>query len=158
MVINEWQLDVKLNQALHQAHRADFALYLSLLSPEVEEAAQFYTPEPVVEPKPDRLRQQLGIDTSAARRFALQDGDLDRLLQHSIALNGGGLSQLKLTSYLNPGPLAQFDEQKRIRGDVWQSLSLHARRHLTADTINKMPADPTALYEVLQQLHQHEAA
>ncbi|MDX5406984.1 MAG: hypothetical protein LPK11_08090 [Chromatiaceae bacterium] len=158
MVINEWQLDVKLNQALHQAHRADFALYLSLLSPEVEEAAQFYTPEPVVEPKTDRLRQQLGIDTSVARRFALQDGDLDRLRQHSVALNRGGLSQLKLTSYLNPGPLTRFDEQKRIRGDVWQSLSLHARRHLTADTINKMPADPTALYEVLQQLHQHEAA
>jgi len=129
-----------------------------LLSPEVNEAAQFYTPEPVAEPKPDLLRQQLGLDISAARRFALQDGDLDRLLQHSIALKCSGLSQLKLTSYLNPGPLAQFDEQKRIRGDVWQNLSLHARRHLTTEAVNKTQADPTALYEVLQQLHQHEAA
>lgn len=158
MVINEWQLGVKLNQALHQTHRADFVLYLSLLSPEVNEAAQFYTPDPIKEPQLDRLRQQLGLDTSAARRFALQDGDLDRLLQHSVALRHGGIPQLKLTSYLNPGPLAQFDEQKRIRGDVWQNLSLHARRHLTTEAVNKTQADPTALYEVLQQLHQHEAA
>jgi hypothetical protein len=158
MVINEWQLDAKLNNALHQAHRADFALYLSLLSPAVDEAAQFFTPEPVTESKPEHLRQQLGLDTSAARCYAFEDGDLNTMLQHSIALQLGGLSQLKLTSYLNPAPLSQFDEQRRIRGDVWQSLSLHARRHLNAEVIDKASADPTALYEVLQQLHQHEAA
>lgn len=158
MVINEWQLDVKLNSALQQAQRADFALYLSLLSPAVEESAQFYTPESLNQTSTDQLYQRLGISSERARSFALLDGDDVTMQRHSNALQQSGLAQLKLASYLTPPPLVQYDNNKRIDNTVWQNLSLHTRRHLQNVHAEKAETDPAALYEVLQQLRPNEAA
>ena len=158
MVINEWQLDVKLNRALQQSHRSDFAFYLSLLSPAVEESAPFQTPEPLNQTTSTDLHQQLGIVADRARSYAMLEGDDVVMQYHSEALQQSGLAQLKLTSYLNPPPLVQFDDKSRIDTTVWQSLSLHTRRHLQKISVEKPDVDPTSLYEVLQDLHSHATA
>ena len=154
MIINEWQLDVKLNSAVQSARRADFAWYLALLSPAIEESAQFFTPEPVTETLQRNLYQQLGI--APERSLALSEGDDDKLQQHSEALQADSFAQLRLLSYLNPPPLSQYDDKRRISDLVWQNLSLHSRRHLQQKTMGKNLANPAALYEVLEKIHNTE--
>jgi len=156
MVINEWQLDVKLNCALQNAQRTDFALYLALLSPAVDESAQFFTPDAQQQSTPSNLYQQLGV--APPRSYAQTEDDTAQMLCHSEAVAQGSLAQLKLAAYLNPPPLARYDDKKRIADDVWQNLSLHSRRRLQHVTPDKPLANPADLYEVLQQLHGAEAA
>ncbi|MCS4307627.1 hypothetical protein M2404_001961 [Rheinheimera pacifica] len=156
MVINEWQLDVKLNRALQNAQRTDFALYLALLSPAVEESAQFYTPDAIEQSAQLNLYQQLGV--ALPRSLAQTEADTITMLKQSKALGSSGLAQLKLATYLNPPPLARHDDKQRLADDVWQNLSLHSRRRLQHTTPEKPQANPADLYEVLQQLHGSEAA
>lgn len=156
MVINEWQLNGKLNRALHNSQRADFAMYLAWLTPAVEESAEFFTPQAVTERIERNLLRQFGVQQ--ARTFCQTETDIDLMQQHSAALQQGGLAQLKLATYLNQPPLARYDDKNRLAVDVWQSLSLHSRRRLQQTTPDKPDANPAGLYEVLQQLHGMSAA
>jgi hypothetical protein len=156
MIINEWQLNSKLNMALQQTQRADFSLYLALMSPAVDEYAQFFTPDAANERVQQDLFQQLG--TKAARNVAMEKEDILLLLQHSEALQKGGLAQLKLTACLNVAPLALHNDKKRLNSDVWQNLDLHCRRRLMQNTPVKAETDPAALFDILHQLHGIEAA
>lgn len=156
MIINEWQLNSQLSTALQHDQRADFSLYLALLSPAVDEFAQFYTPEATTETVNKDLYRQLNV--TPARSFSVQENDDLLLAQHCQALHHSGLAQLKLVTSLNAAPLAMYDDKKRLDNDVWQNLSLHSRRRLSQPAAVKTAADPTALYEVLQQLHHTEAA
>uniref|UniRef100_A0A486XMM0 Uncharacterized protein n=1 Tax=Rheinheimera sp. BAL341 TaxID=1708203 RepID=A0A486XMM0_9GAMM len=156
MVINEWQLDSKLNRALQNAQRADFAMYLAWLTPAVDEAAELYTPEVVTEHIERNLYRQLGVQQ--ARTFCQTETDIKLMQHHSAALQQGGLTQLKLATYLNQPPLTQFDNKSRLTAEVWQSLSLHSRRRLEQATPDKADINPAALYEVLEQLNGVNAA
>jgi hypothetical protein len=156
MVINEWQLDGKLNRALQSAQRADFAMYLAWLTPAVDESAQFFTPEALTQRIEQNLLQQLGVQQ--ARTFCQTETDIRLMQHHSAALQQGGLTQLKLATYLNQPPLTQFDDKSRLAAEVWQSLSLHCRRRLQQTTPDKPDINPAALYEVLEQLHGVNAA
>lgn len=151
MVINEWQLDSKLNRALQSAQRADFAMYLAWLTPAVDEAAEFYTPDPVTEHIERNLYRQYGVQQ--ARSFCQTEADITSMQHHSAALQQGGGAQLKLAIYLNQPPLTQFDDKSRLNAEVWQSLSLHSRRRLEQATPDKPDINPAALYEVLEQLN-----
>ena len=155
-VINEWQLNGKLNRALQSSQRADFSMYLAWLSPAVDEAAEFYTPEALTERIEPHLLQQLGVQQ--ARSFCQNETDIQLMLQCSRALEQSGLAQLKLAIYLNQPPLTQYDDKSRLATEVWQSLSLHSRRRLEQATSRKQEANPAQLYEVLEQLHGVNAA
>lgn len=157
MIINEWQLDSKLNTALQHAQRADFSLYLALLSPAVEESAEFLTPAAVSEIKvSEDLYNKFGI--RPARSFAMEQDDLKVLSRHTQALLQGGLASLKLAMSMNTAPLQQHDDKKRLSNDVFQALSLHSQRRVLQPELTKPQADPAAMYEVLQQLNAGEAA
>lgn len=156
MVINEWQLNGKLNHALQNSQRADFAMYLAWLTPAVDESAEFFTPQAVTERIEQNLLQQLGVQQ--ARAFCQTETDVNLMQQHSVALQQGGLAQLKLVTYLNQPPLTQYDNKSRLGDDILQSLSLHSRRRLQQSTPDKPDANPAGLYEVLQQLHGMNAA
>lgn len=157
MIINEWQLDSRLNTALQQAQRADFSLYLALLSPAIEESAEFFTPDAVSEIKiSENLYNKFGI--RPARSFAMAQEDLKVLGQHTQALLQGGLASLKLAMSLSIAPLQQHDDKKRLSSDVLQALSLHSHRRLLEPELTKPQADPAAIYEVLQQLHTEDVA
>lgn len=151
MIINEWQLDSQLNKALQHTQHADFALYLALLSPAVEESAAFFTPDATADVNHSNVYQQLGI--TQTRGFAMTESDTTILTLHSQSLQTGGLPQLKLMASLKAAPLVLHDDKTRIGGDVWQNCSLHCRRRILQHTPVKPNADPVALYDVLEQIH-----
>lgn len=155
-IINEWQLDCRLNQALNQQHRADFALWLAFLSPAIEEMAEFQTPESSLPAVNKDLYVKFSV--KPARSFGWDDADLNTLSRHNSALNGSGVSQLKLQLYLAAAPLVLLDDKTKLAPDVVQNLDAHSLRRRSGNTVARDEADPTALYDVLQQLHQHDAA
>lgn len=155
ILTNEWQLDGRLNKSLQTAHRGDFALYLALLSPSANEFAAFFTPD-----SDPAIRQKdlyIALEVTKARPFSQSDSDLTLLASHRLALQDG-LRQLKLCSYLAPSPLVKTDDAKKLSDEVWQNLDVHSKRRLQQEPLQKQTADPTALYDVLQQLHQPSAA
>lgn len=154
-IINEWQLDTKLNQALQQQHRADFALWLAVLSPAVNEMAAFYTPLARVAEVEHNLYQQLAVRKS--RNFALESHDVELMQKQSVAAQQS-LAQLKLQSELNPAPWVKQNNAKKLDNEVFSSLDSHSRRRLQGGLPERPAADETALYEVLQQLNQQSAS
>lgn len=149
-IINEWQLDTKLNQALQQQHRADFALWLAVLSPAVNEMAAFYTPVPRVSEVEHNLYQQLALRKT--RGFALEAADIELMQKHSVALQQS-LAQLKLQGELTPAPWVWQDNTKKLDNQVFGSLDSHCRRRLQGALPERSEVDETGLYEMLQQLN-----
>ncbi|GHG70741.1 hypothetical protein GCM10010919_21490 [Alishewanella longhuensis] len=154
-IVNEWQLDTKLNQALQQQHRADFALWLAVLSPAVNEMAAFYTPLPGVSEVEHNLYQRLAVRKSRSFALALHDSEL--MQKHSIAAQQS-LAQLKLQSELNPAPWVWQDNAKKLDNQVFASLDSHCRRRLQGSLPERTETDETALYEMLQQLNKQPSS
>ncbi|MBY0419490.1 MAG: hypothetical protein K2W88_15680, partial [Pararheinheimera sp.] len=65
----------------------------------------------------------------------------------------GGAVALRLMQCLQGAPLVMQDNKQKLPDEVKSGLSLHARRHLNQQKPEMMQADPTALYEILNQLH-----
>ncbi|MCA1929814.1 VC2046/SO_2500 family protein [Rheinheimera sp.] len=150
MLINEWQTGVRLNEAIQQHNLSDFSLWLAFLSPAVEEFAQFYTPDgQEARFKPD-LYQQLGIQQT--RPFSFLPADELHLKQQATAFQQGGAVALHLMHCLQGAPLVMEDNKYKLPDEVKSGLSLHAKRHLNQQKPEMMQADPTALYEILNQL------
>lgn len=151
MLINEWQTGVRLNKAIQQQQFSDFSLWLAFLSPAVDEFAQFYTPDTESARFQPDLYQQLGIQQ--ARPFAFQPEDEQYLKQQTTAFQQGGAVALRLMHSLQGAPLNMEDNKHKLPDEVKSGLSLHARRHLVHQKPEMMQGDPTALYEILNQLH-----
>ncbi|MGI5309477.1 VC2046/SO_2500 family protein [Rheinheimera sp. WS51] len=157
-IINEWQLDTRLNVALQKNHQGDFSLFLALLSKAVEENAEFFTPDSLQTASSTKtVAQQLSV--RVARPFGWQAQDQGLITSYGEALQRSGLAEQKLLSYLNPEPIVYEDNKLKLPSELWQSLDLHTKRRInTKQPIEKAKANPAALYEVLEKLHQPEAA
>ncbi|WP_233077846.1 VC2046/SO_2500 family protein [Rheinheimera soli] len=151
MLINEWQTGIRLNEAIQQHRFSDFSLWLAFLSPAVDESAQFYTPDTQSARFQPDLYQQLGIQQ--ARPFSFQPQDEQHLKQQATAFQQGGAVALRLMHSLQGAPLVMEDNKHKLPDEVKSGLSLHARRHVVQQKPEMMQADPTALYEILNQLH-----
>ncbi|WP_019676713.1 VC2046/SO_2500 family protein [Arsukibacterium perlucidum] len=154
-IINEWQLDCRLNKAINHQHRADFALWLAFLSPAVNEMAEFQTPQ--TESASQKTDLYARFSLMQPRGYGWQEHDLAKLTRHSQALHSGGLRQLKLQQYLMDGPLVLTDNKAQLAPEVLQNLDVHSKRRRGGVELNRSEADPTALYEILQQMT-HRAA
>lgn len=148
-LINEWQLGNKLNQALQQQQRADFSLWLALLSPAVEEMAAFETPASESKKSAMDYYQALGINKSRGYSWQQQDGAL--LHKQSLAAHCS-LVQLKLQSYLNPEPWVLQEDSRKLDSPLIADLDPHCRRRLAGTTIEQQSRDETALFEILEEL------
>ncbi|WP_372626788.1 VC2046/SO_2500 family protein [Arsukibacterium sp.] len=155
-IINEWQLDCRLNKALNQHHRADFSLWLAFLSPAIDEMAEFHTP--TLEPAITKADLYAKLSLIRARDFAWQEDDLAKLTRQSEALSSGSVSQLKLQQYLTEGPLVLVDDNKKLASELIQNLDAHSKRRRDGSKMARSEADPTALYDILQELQQNTAA
>ena len=151
MLINEWQTGIRLNKAIQQQQFSDFSLLLAFLSPAVDEFAQFYTPDTQSARFQPDLYQQLGIQP--ARSFAFLPEDEQHLKQQAVAFQQGGAVALHLMQCLQGAPLTMEDNKQKLPDEVKSGLSLHARRRLAQQKPEMIQADPTALYEILNQLH-----
>ncbi len=148
LLINEWQLQGQLNHALQHQHRADFALWLAMLSPAAEEMAPFYPPEsPAVLAAAD-LYQQLGVPK--ARDFAMQTDDVAVLGRQQQGFVQSGLSQWRLLHLLAPAPTVVKHDAGKLSAEVLDNLGPHTLRRLQGQQVEPKIADATGLYEVLQ--------
>jgi hypothetical protein len=148
-LINEWQLGTKLNQALQHQHRADFSLWLALLSPAIEEMAAFLTPVSEAKPANPDLYRALGLVKN--RSFGWQPHDATTLHQQSVAVQQS-LAQLKLHSYLQPEPWVLQEDPRKLDAQIIADLDAHCRRRLSSATLERPATDETALFEILEQL------
>ena len=155
-IINEWQLDFRLNKALNQHHRSDFSLWLAFLSPAIDEMAEFQTPK--FEPPKQKADLYARLSLIRARDFGWQAHDLVKLTSQSAALSSGGLRQLKLQQYLAAGPLVLVDDKSKLAPELMQNLDAHSKRRREGGKMERPEADPTALYEILQELQRTNAA
>lgn len=155
ILTNEWQLDCQLNKSLQTQHRGDFALYLALLSSSADEFAAFFTPDAEQPCIQKNLYTELSV--TKARPFAQSEQDIKLMNMHRCALEQG-MPQLKLSCYLAPPPWVAEDNAKKLSTEVWQNLDAHSKRRLQQQPLTKPAADPAALYDVLQQLHQQPVA
>jgi hypothetical protein len=150
VLINEWQLQGQLNQALQHQHRADFALWLALLSPAAEELAPFYPPQnPAVLTAAD-LYQQLAVPK--ARDFAMQTGDVAVLDRQQQGFVQSGLAQWRLLNLLAPAPTVVKHDARKLSAEVLDNLSPHSLRRLQGQQLEPRIADATGLYEVLADM------
>ncbi|WP_430455949.1 VC2046/SO_2500 family protein [Rheinheimera sp.] len=151
MLINEWQLGSELNEALQQRCRADFQLWLSVLSPATEEQAGFCLPDGNATPQQTDLRQQLQLP--AMRDPAMLDSDIIHMRQQGQALQQGGFAALQLSMLLQPQPQVIRHDAKKLSAEILDNLSLHSQRHLQHRDAPIQKLDATLLYDVLEQLH-----
>lgn len=152
MIINEWQLNGRLNLALQHQYWADFALHLALLSPDVREHAAFCfqdTTNPISTPS---LAEQFGCRVE--RDPGCQEHDVERLAAQQQALLAGGLASLRLQTLLQPVPTVIRHDAQKISADVADNLELHTIRHLQQTMSAPQEPDPTLLFDVLEQLNQ----
>jgi hypothetical protein len=147
LLINEWQLTGQLNQALLHQQRADFALWLALLSPATDEMAPFYPPETPEIAQTHDLYQQLGIVKE--RDFAMQDSDLLTLDKQQQGLQHSGLTQWRLLNLLSPAPTVVKHDAKKLAAEVLDNLDPHCLRRLQGLPVSPQQHDVTALYDVL---------
>lgn len=154
-IINEWQLDCRLNKAINQQHRADFSLWLAFLSPAIDEMAEFQTPQFTRPTETNDLYARFSL--LQPRSYGWQEQDLTKLSRQSQALHNSGLSQLKLQQYLMQVPLVISDDSAKLAAEVNQNLDAHSKRRLEGGRVNRDEPDPTALYDILQQLQQTAA-
>ncbi|MCC5824760.1 VC2046/SO_2500 family protein [Alkalimonas sp.] len=155
MLIHEWQLGPKMNQALQKQQPADFRLWRAMLSTAVEEQAAFVLRQQQLVTPEHSLRQSLGLREQ--RPFSWQDGDLECCQLCSDALHQG-FTQSRLQQQLSPLPWVLKNDPKKLDVRVADNLDLHSRRRLYQEGIEPIETDATALYEVLQQLDIHAAA
>lgn len=149
-LVNEWQLQSQLNQALQTQHRADFSLWLAMLSPAVEEMAQFF-PQPLAdESQKPTLYQQLGVQQQ--RDYAMKEYDVELFDAQHQALVADGYTQWRLLSLLCPNAVVVRHDPKKLSADVTESLGFHTKRRLSAVPPGMPTADPTLMYEMLQQM------
>lgn len=152
MIINEWQLNGRLNLALQHQYWADFALHLALLSPDVREHAAFCfqdTTSPIPAPS---LAEQFGCRVE--RDPGCQEHDVERLAAQQQALLAGGMASLRLQTLLQPVPTVIRHDAQKISADVADNLELHTIRHLQQTMSASLEPDPTMLFDVLEQLNQ----
>lgn len=149
-LVNEWQLQGQLNQALLHHQRADFALWLAMLSPAVDEMAAFCLPDGQTETEKPALYQQLGVQKH--RDFAMQQQDIACLTAQHQAFIQSGLAQCRLQHLLMPPPVVVRHDAKKLSAEVLDSLDFHTRRHLNKQEADQITPDPTALYDILQAM------
>lgn len=149
-LVNEWQLQSQLNHALQNQQHADFSLWLAMLSPDVEEMAQF-SPKPFEdEIQKPTLYQQLGVQPQ--RDFAMHQQDVEFMHAQHQALIAQGYTEWRLLSLLQPSAVVVRHDPKKLSADVTESLGFHTKRRLFGSAPAAQIADPTLMYEMLQQM------
>ncbi|MFD2179996.1 VC2046/SO_2500 family protein [Veronia pacifica] len=148
-LISDIQLGDKLNHAVSQGRRSDFALMLALLSGDSTETE----PVEVVcteEKTDDELRRLFQL--SEPERLSADSLDYERAEQQSHAFHYAGLTSAKLSGYVSP-PALHFPAEgtHNLGEDVYHNLSGHQRRRLSGEKSKETGLDPANLYRQLNE-------
>lgn len=107
LLVDELQLGERLNQDVHSANRADFALMLAMLSQDVQDNPIFSDQEKIV--KKEDLRAKFMLPAPQAKYAS--DGDFERSMSMSDYVQQGNLQDVFLANCLNPEPLTPFERE-----------------------------------------------
>jgi hypothetical protein len=128
-LLHELQLGEQLNQSIRQTRRADFALMLAMLAPDVREQSQFYLP-PSAEVKSkhqDNTALRAFFELPEPAPLALRNNDEIRCFNQAELLKEKGLQSLHLTNAMIPKPLAFRDDAKHIPSNIMTNTSLYCQ-------------------------------
>ena len=125
-LVDEFQLGSKLNESLHAGHRSEFSLLLSLLSPDVLDAAQFYDKN--FEPTDEDLREKFNLQPEI-KKYA-DESDFAREAVLSDVLDNEGMTAVHLYNALERCPLVPREEY--IKDVVVSQLPPLSREKLRA--------------------------
>ncbi|BDM64020.1 queD-like protein [Shewanella sp. NFH-SH190041] len=130
--INERLLGSRLNQALGQQRRGEFALLLAMLSQDVCQQSQFSG----MTPSPDTsslLYQQLDVPAPAPY---LREITPDRpLINHAQQFYVGGMPCFRLQQCLTPEPVLSRGQQPAYMLDALLNTDLHTQRQARGESI-----------------------
>ncbi len=158
-LIHELQIEGKLNTALQTSQRADFALWLSMLSPKTEEFSVFQLEADDIDCAridEEGLKKQLGV--SAEHRLNADDDYFAKANEFSNALHNAGLASNKLSVYLVKDVLSQYNDAKKLDDNVLMNCPSHTQRLLMAEqTSIKVESDITQLKEVAEAAQAYAA-
>lgn len=124
-IINELQFGNRINHAVHEGRRADFALILSMFSNDVRDVV----PVEEVNSYDEVLRQQFGLAQPQTLRSDSSSYDL--AAEQTKQFHGAGLPSVKLCHYLKPDALTYLPEDTfNLPEEIYHNLSGHERRSL----------------------------
>lgn len=111
----EHQFGDTLAKSVAQGRRADFALCLAMLSPNVLDFSEFHLPESETS-EPDRSESALKKELQIGPQQKMAPEHFDMLIgeHNSRLLHEQGLTELRLRNCLDPEPLHIRDDKKYI--------------------------------------------
>ena len=117
LLVDELQLDCRLNNAVSSGDRADFALLLSMISQDVCDAPQFC--DQVSATQNDNLRSRFELQ-KPQEQFSKAE-DFDRASALSELLHQGSINDVFLSNCLKPEPLCEYE--RVLAPEVYSELT-----------------------------------
>ncbi|AXV64937.1 MULTISPECIES: VC2046/SO_2500 family protein [Pseudoalteromonas] len=159
LLLNESQLDNRLNKSVHEHRQGEFALLLAMLSHDALDFSQFHLPKTELtdtQSSEHVLRNELG----AGPKQPLAPEQYDMLIgqNNGLRLLQGGLSDIRLRNCLSPEPLAIRDDKNHVPLEVIDNCEPAVRKRYydkNAPT-ERMQMDAAAFYDSLtdEAIHQ----
>lgn len=149
-LVDELQLEQRLNRSLQQGERADFALLLAMLSPDVQDQAWVSDAE-VPEVAPIDWRERFALPP--ARPLEADAVATERAESLGQLLEEGGIAAVHLQNCMRAEPLVL--KQYQISDLVWNNLSPLTqekfRMQQAGETITRHPASsrPADMLEII---------
>lgn len=140
LLTDELQLGQSLNHAIHQGHRAQFSLLLSMLCADVPDLPQFgLADKPMMKKSELDLRTQFGLAKPVPLRGPGISADRAKTFAE---LTAQGLNaSVRLQQLLQPTPLCQNDATGGLGQDVLDNVSLKTRLQWM-EKLNKTRPEP----------------
>lgn len=141
--ITELGISSGVNQAVHQGHRADFALLLAFLSQDIRDNLPINAPE-VTDTNEAVLRERFSLATPQALTQSQQD--YANSAYQAQLFHQAGLASAKLAHYLKPEALLFLPENTQgLPEEVFLNLSGHERRQLAE---HQQPKNPHSIFNI----------
>lgn len=151
-LIRESQLDVTLNECVHQGRRGDFAMLLSMLSQDALDFAQFHLPtSPTIEKNKSEDALKRGLQIGPQKPLAPAEFDMLIGQENAFVVQHFGLTALHLKECLAPEPFAIRNDKKHIPLEIVDNCELAVRRKLrpSMPVSNEKLIDAAGFYDQL---------
>jgi len=129
ILVHELQLGEQLNESVHSARRADFALLLAMLTDDVKSHSQFYLPQTEGKTKvvdDSTLRKEFELPEKAP--LSLDNNHSTSAFNQAELIQQNNLAELHLSNVLAPKPLAFRDDKKHITQQILSNTSLYCQK------------------------------
>ncbi|HCV01280.1 MULTISPECIES: VC2046/SO_2500 family protein [Pseudoalteromonas] len=159
LLLNESQLDNRLNKSVHEHRSGEFALLLAMLSHDALDFSQFHLPKTEIS-NPHVSEEVLRAQLGAGPKQSLAPEQFDMLIgqDNALRLLQGGLSDIRLRHCLAPEPLHVRDDKNHIPLEVIDNCEPAVRkRYLDKNQpTERAQIDAAAFYDSLTEdaIHQ----